>query len=82
MYARELERIIRKKNQGLWVNWKDANPDYGEHGSAGLNWNGEYVCALPLIDMPERTRYRADGGIEARGWLDVLDILKNKGYIR
>ena len=76
MYAREFERKIKSKNSGLWINWKDANPEYGDHGSVGLYWNKDYVCAMPLTDMPEATQRAENGKILARGWRDIETILK------
>jgi len=80
MYARELERKLKKQNLGLWMHWRDAKPDYGKFGTVGLYWNKDYICACPLTDMPEKTVM--DGQrIAARGWRDVLAVVHGQGYI-
>lgn len=83
MYARELERKLKKENLGLWINWRGANEDYEGVGSTGLYWNNDFVCGVPLCDMPERTVYNKETKrVEARGWKDIYEILRTKGYIR
>lgn len=49
---------------------------------AGLTFNGEKLLSVPKGQIPENTVLMDNGGVKARGWRQLVDVLSGKRLIK